>query len=268
MLLKRYIQSINNLPPRPAGLPFPLPPASRAALRRTTSLVPLDLISSLLSAVAGADLKKSGLRHSVRCSATKNLAYLLCRMEKYGSTFRCFRGGIVAKKSLPAADEPRTSYQGAFLCCLNVILRRQMCFRRTLKLFARRRLRLLRLRPVGLWPEAHRPSSLLLHCERIEACCAGNSSSPAAARRAAFFRPSRAVTASAPITAASPLSRVVSSPSNRHACFSTKPDSACPIPSPTMSASGIGIGWRSSARSFCWPTQPSGICGPALRNSG
>jgi hypothetical protein len=75
--------------------------------------------------------------------------------------------------------------------------------------------------------------------------------------RRELFLPCRAVRASARITAASPSSPSVFSPTNPRFCSWTKPNSACRTPSRTMSASGIGIGWRRNARSSCWGTQPS-----------
>jgi hypothetical protein len=140
------------------------------------------------------------------------------------------------------AATSQTSYQGALLCGFKTITKRQRYFGRTLVFFTRRHHHELRIPPVVLRPEVDRRSGLVFHGEHNREWCAQNSSCRVAARRAAFFRPSRAVTASARITAASPSSPVVSSPSNRRFYFSTKPDSACRITSPTMSASGIGIG--------------------------
>jgi hypothetical protein len=53
-------------------------------------------------------MKQSGLRRSVPYSATKNLAYLPCRIESYVTIFRYFVGGIVSKKN-PAPETPRLS---------------------------------------------------------------------------------------------------------------------------------------------------------------
>jgi len=202
-------------------------------------------------------LKQSGLRRSVPYSATQNLAYLPCRIESHVSIFRFLVGEIVSKKT-SARETPRlssphqiiskfaatcqTSYQGAFPCCLKAITKLQMCFGLTLAPHRRRHYNEDRADFIVLRPEVDRRSNLVLRCEPIQERCAGNSSCPAAARRAAFFRPNGAVTASARITAASPSSPVVFSPSNPRFCFWTKPDSACRTPSPTMGASGIGIG--------------------------
>jgi len=134
------------------------------------------------------------------------------------------------------------SYQGALSCCLKAITKLQVCFGLTFASHRRRHYNEDRADFIVLRPEVDRRSNLVLRCEHIQERCAGNSSCPAAARRAAFFRPNRAVTASARITAASPSSPVVFSPSNPRFCFWTKPDSAFRTPSPTMGASGIGIG--------------------------
>ena len=142
---------------------------------------------------------------------------------------------LLTKLSSKFAATSQTSYQGAFLCCLKTITKLQMCFGLTLVSFTRRRHDELRTGSIVLRPEFDRRSSLMLHCQPNQACCAGNSSCPVAARRAAFFRPSRALTASARITAASPSSPVVFSRSNPRFCFWTKPNSACRTPSPTMS---------------------------------
>jgi len=136
----------------------------------------------------------------------------------------------------------RTSYQGAFPCCLKAITKLQMCFGLIFASYRRHHYNEDRADFIVLRPEVDRRSNLMLRCGHIPERCAGNSSCPAAARRAAFFRPNRAVTASASITAASSSSPGVFSPSSPRFCFWTKPGSACRTPSPTMSASGIGIG--------------------------
>jgi len=159
------------------------------------------------------------------------------------------------------ATPSATSYQGAFLCYLKTISKLQMCFGVTLVSLARRH-REPRTDSIVLRSQVDRRSSRIIHSAPKQACCAGNSFCHVAARRPVFFRPSRAVTASAYITAASPSSPIVSSPSNRRFCFSTKPNSACRIASPTIAASGIGIGWRRNASSLCWGTPPSKISGP------
>jgi len=125
---------------------------------------------------------------------------------------------------------------------LKTITKLQMCFGLTFASCRWRHHNEDRADFIGLRPEVDRRSDLMLRREHIRECCAGNSSCPAAARRAAFFRPNRAVTASARITAASPSSPVVFSRSNPRFCFWTKPNSACRTPSLMMSASGIGIG--------------------------
>jgi hypothetical protein len=125
---------------------------------------------------------------------------------------------------------------------LKTITKLQMCFGLTFASYRRRHHNEDRADFLVLRPEIDRRSNLMLRCEHIRERCAGNSSCPAAARRAAFFRPNRAVTASARITAASPLSPVVFSRSNPRFCFWTRPNSACRTLSPTMGASGIGIG--------------------------
>jgi len=135
----------------------------------------------------------------------------------------------------------QTSYQGASPCCLKTITKLQMRFGLTFASY-RRHYNEDRADFIVLRPEVDRRSSLVLRCGHIPERCAGNSSCPAAARRAAFFRPNRRVTASARITAASRSSPIVFSPSNLRFCFWTKPGSACRTPSPTMSASGIAIG--------------------------
>ena len=236
---------------RPARLAFGLQPASWAALLQRTSLESSYPLSFLLSEVGRADFKQSGLRRSVVSSATQYLAYFPCRIGNYGSIFCFFVGGSVSKKAPPPARPPRlfsphqngkfaassqTSYQGAFLCCLKTITKLQMCFGLTLVSFTRRRPNELRTGPIVLRSEVGRRSSLMLHFQHNQACRAGNSSCPVAARRAAFFPPNRALTASARITAASPSSRVVSSRSNHRSCFLTKPNSACRTPSPTTAA--------------------------------
>ena len=223
-------------------------------------------------------MKQSGLRRSVPYSATQNLAYLPCRIQSYVNTFRFFVGGIVSKKTPPArpprlsspheiigkfAATSQTSYQGAFLCCLKAITKLQRCFGLTFAAYRRRHHNEDRADFIVLRPEVDRRSNLMLHCAPNQECCAGNSSCPVAARRPVFFRPSRAVTGSARITAASPSSPIVSSPSNHRFCFWTKPNSACRTPSPTMSASGIAIGKRRNACSLCWGTQPDEIRAPA-----
>jgi hypothetical protein len=130
---------------------------------------------------------------------------------------------------------------------LKTITERQMCFGLTLVSFTRRHHNEPRTDSVVLRPQFERRSSPVLHGEQNQEWCAQSSCCPVAARRAAFFPPNRAVKGSARITAASPWNPFVSSPSNRRFYFSPKPNSACPIPSPTMSASGIGIGWRPNA---------------------
>jgi hypothetical protein len=125
---------------------------------------------------------------------------------------------------------------------LKAITKLHMCFGLTFASYRRRHHNADRADFIVLRPEVDRGSNLMLRCEHIRECCDGNSSCPAAARRAAFFRPNWAVTASARITAASPSSPVVFSRSNPRFCFWTKPDSACRTPSPTMGASGIGTG--------------------------
>jgi len=125
---------------------------------------------------------------------------------------------------------------------LKTITKLQMCFGLTFASYRWRHHNEDRADFIGLRPEVDRRSDLMLRREHIRECCAGNSPCPAAARRAAFFRLNRAVTASACITAASPSSPVVFSRSNPRFCFWTKPNSACRTPSLMMSASGIGIG--------------------------
>ena len=258
MLLIRYRDLTYAHPSLLARLAFGFAPACRTAFLRPTSLVPSDRASSLFSEVGRADFKQSGLRRSVPCSATQNLAYLPCRSGSYGSIFRFFVRGDVSKKALPPARPPklrfphgmvgkfvatsRTSYRGAFLCCLKTITKLQRCFGLTLVSFTCRHHTEPRTDSVVLRPEVKRRSSLMLHCEHNQECCTGNSSCLVAARRPVFFRPSRAVTASARIIAASSSSPIVSSPSNLRFYFWTKPNSGCPIPSPTIVASGIGIG--------------------------
>jgi len=146
--------------------------------------------------------------------------------------------GIIGK----FAATSQTSYQGAFLCGLKTIMKLQMCFGLTFASYRWRHHNEDRADFIVLRPEVDRRSNLMLRCEHIRECCAGNSSCPAAVRRAAFFRPNRAGTASARIIAASPSSPVVFSRSNPRFCFWTKPNSACRTPSPTIGASEIGIG--------------------------
>jgi hypothetical protein len=104
MLLIRYKQPTEASPSLPAPLPFGLPSASCTALLRPSSLASSDGPSSLLSEAGEPDLKESGLLNSELCSATQNLAYLPCRIGSYDSTFRCFVGGGVAKKTSPPPD--------------------------------------------------------------------------------------------------------------------------------------------------------------------
>jgi uncharacterized Fe-S cluster protein YjdI len=125
---------------------------------------------------------------------------------------------------------------------LKTITKLQMCFGLTFASYRWRHHNEDRADFIVLRPEVDRRSNLMLRCEHIRECCAGNSSCPAAVRRAAFFRPNRAGTASARIIAASPSSPVVFSRSNPRFCFWTKPNSACRTPSPTIGASEIGIG--------------------------
>jgi hypothetical protein len=125
---------------------------------------------------------------------------------------------------------------------LKTITKLQMCFGLTFASYRWRRHNEDRADFIVLRPEVDRRSNLMLRCEHVQERCAGNSPCPAAARRAAFFRPNRAVTASARITAASPSSPVVFSRSNPRFCFWTKPASAFRTPSRTMAASRIGIG--------------------------
>ena len=160
------------------------------------------------------------------------------------------------------------SYQGAFPCCLKAITKLQMCFSLTFASHRRRHYNEDRADFIVLRPEVDRRSNLMLRCGHIPERCAGNSSCPAAVRRAAFFRPNRRVTASVSITAASLSSPVVSSPSNPRFCFWTKPDSAFRTPSPTMSASGIGIGSRRNASSSCWGMHPDEMRALAKGNAG
>jgi hypothetical protein len=239
-------------------------PARRALPPRSTSLVPSCRTSSPLSAVGRALLKQSGLHSSLLSSATQNLAYLPCRIARDGSIFRFFVGGDVCKKKASRLQRPQhsvflttfgaslrppsqTSHQGALLCGLKTITERQMCFGLTLVSFTPRHHNEPRTDSVVLRPQFERRSSPVLPGEHNQEWCAQSSCCPVAARRAAFFRPRRAVKGSARITAASPWSPFVSSPSNRRFCFSPKPNSACRTPSLTMSASGIGIGWRPNA---------------------
>jgi hypothetical protein len=109
--------------------------------------------------------------------------------------------------------------QGAFPCCLKAIRKLPMCFGLTFTSYRWRRPNEDRADFIVLRPEVDRRSNLMLRCQHIQERCAGTSSCPAAARRAAFFRPNRAVTASARITAASPSSPVVLSRSNPRFCF-------------------------------------------------
>ena len=160
--------------------------------------------------------------------------------------FPFFREGVFRKKLLPAtpprfcfahsfigkfAPTSQSSFPGALLCDLKTIMMLQSCFLPTLMSFTRRHPdepqtdSIVRRRVFG------RPSSLVLHCEPNRKRCAGSSSRPVAARRPAFFRLSRAVAASARITAASLSSPGGSSRCNRRFCFLTKPNSACRIPS-------------------------------------
>jgi len=125
---------------------------------------------------------------------------------------------------------------------LKVIKKLQIRFGMTIAAFSRRQHNEDREYFIVRRPKVDRRSNLMLRCEHIQERGAGNSSCPAAARRAAFFRPNRAVPASARITAASPSSPIVFSPSNPRFCFLTKPNSACRTLSPMMGASGIGIG--------------------------
>jgi hypothetical protein len=113
----------------------------------------------------------------------------------------------------------QTSYQGAFPCCLKAITKLQMLFGLTFASHPRRCYNEDWADFIVLRTEVDRRSNLVLRCGHIPERCAGNSSCPAAARRAAFFRPNRAVTASARITAASRSSPIVSSPSNLRFCF-------------------------------------------------
>ena len=261
-----------------AQFAFDLEPASRALSLCSSSLVSSCRTPLPLWQVGGADLKQSGLRFSVLFSATQNLAYLPCRIARDGSIFRFFVGGVFRKKVFPPARPPGLCFhhdtmgkfaatsptfsQGGLLCGLRTITKRQRCFGRTLVFFTQPHNHRLRTRSVVVRLEVDRRSGLMLHREPNQECCAQNSSCPVAARRAAFFRPSRAVMATAPTTAASPSSPVVSSPSSRRFCFWIKPDSACRNPSPRTSASGIGIGWRRSACDLCWGKQPDELCVP------
>jgi hypothetical protein len=102
---------------------------------------------------------------------------------------------------------------------LKALTKLQMCFSLTFAYYRRRRHNEDRADFIVLRQEVDRRSNLMLRCGRIPKRCAGNSSCPAAARRAAFFRPNRAVTASVRITAASPSSPIVFSPSNPRFCF-------------------------------------------------
>jgi hypothetical protein len=119
MLLIRNVDPIPARSGRLAPLAFDFQPASCAAFLRTTSLVHLESLSSLLSEGRSADLKQSGLRRSVPYSATQNLAYLPCRMESYVSTFRFFVGGVVSKKNL----RPREPHDSLLLTKLLPSLR-------------------------------------------------------------------------------------------------------------------------------------------------
>ncbi|MGD0008343.1 MAG: hypothetical protein ABSE93_07360 [Terriglobia bacterium] len=102
---------------------------------------------------------------------------------------------------------------------MKAITKLQMCFGLTLAAYSRRQHNEDGADFSVLRPEVDRRSNLMLRGQHIQECCAGNSSCPAAARRAAFFRPNRAVTASARITAASSSSPIVFSPSNPRFCF-------------------------------------------------
>jgi|GEM_PF-697613 len=94
---------------RAAPLAFDLQPDSCAAFLRSTSLVPSEFLSFLLSEGWSGDLKQSGLRRSVPYSATQNLAYLPCRIESHVSIFRFFVGEIVSKKNF-ARETPKTLF--------------------------------------------------------------------------------------------------------------------------------------------------------------
>lgn len=158
-------------------------------------------------------------------------------------------------------------FGGALACGLKNTSKQPRCCTRILRFFFWRRRRKLRVRRIVPKSQGVRYSSLTLHSQPVRGAWAGGSPCPAAARKAASFRASQAARGSAPTTAASGSSRIVSSPSNRRLCFSNKPNSACLIPSPTMSASGTGIGWRSNACISCWGTQLEGLRALASRNA-
>jgi len=98
MLLVRYKRSSYNHIVAPAPLAQGLRAAFPAALVLRSSLLASYRVSSLLSEVTGTDLKKSGLLCSIVYSATKNLAYLPCRLARDGSIFLFFSGGGVSGK--------------------------------------------------------------------------------------------------------------------------------------------------------------------------
>ena len=77
--------------------------------------------------------------------------------------------------------------------------------------------------------------------------------------KACVFPAQPGAQASARIIAASPQNLVASSPCNHRPCFSTRPNSACRIPSPTTDAYKIAIGWQSNECGFCWARLSSGI---------
>jgi hypothetical protein len=101
---------------------------------------------------------------------------------------------------------------------LKTITKLQMCFGLTLASYRWRHHNEDRADLIVLRPEVDRRSTLMFRSEQIQERCAGNPSYPAAARRAAFFRPKRA-TVSARIIASSPSSPVVFSRSNPRFCF-------------------------------------------------
>jgi len=97
-----------------APLHFHFPGVCQYSFPLHTSLPASNCIASHLSKPWGAGLKKTGLRCLGPFSATKNLAYLPCRLGTDGSTFHFNSGGGGLKK----ASGPRPSPWRFVLHCL------------------------------------------------------------------------------------------------------------------------------------------------------
>ena len=231
-----------------------------------SSLLPSGFISSHFSEPWSVELKKSGLLCFGRSSARKNLAYLPCRLARDGSTFHIISGGGKLKKALRLRKPPgrfvphpfisifTASFhpisQGVLTCHMMIVVRLQGYSPPTLVSFARRRSPQLAAGSRIRGRESARPSPVR-RCEAGPERCVGSPTSRVAGTKRAFFQRSPALAASARITVASPQNLAASSPCNHRPCFSTRPDSACRIPSLTMGAYKIAIGWQPNACGFC-----------------